>query len=139
MRREPLRWLPAALLFAVLAGCAHQRPVVYPDATAQRRGDAAVAQAVDACMARAEAYGLDYSDGDLARRTAEGGLLGGAGGAAAGAIYGDIGRGALAGAASGATIGLIRGLFRADAPHPVYRRFVNRCLAKRGFEPIGWR
>ncbi len=139
MRKERRLSLILILVAATLAGCAGKRPVVYPDAVAQQRGEAAVDRAVDTCISRAEAYGLDYHDGDLARRTAEGGAIGGAGGAAAGAIYGNLGRGAVAGAASGATIGLIRGLFAADPPNPVYRRFVNRCLAERGFEPIGWR
>lgn len=128
----------ALLMTALLiAGCAHQKPVVYPRAGAPH-GSAGQQQAAEMCMARAEAYGLDYSDGDVARRTAEGGVVGGAGGAVAGAIYGDWAQGALAGVASGATVGLLRGLFAADAPAPVFRNFVGRCLAERGYDVIGW-
>src|SRR5699024_4394938 len=119
------------------AGCAHQKPVIYPRSRAPQPS-AGQQQVVDMCMARAEAYGLDYNGSDIARRTAEGGVVGGAGGAVAGAIYGNWERGAVAGVASGATVGLLRGLFAADAPAPVFRNFVGRCLAERGYDVIGW-
>lgn len=122
----------------VLAGCANQRPVLYPNSTLQQHGEAAGDQAVEACMQRARASGLDYSDGRVVRRTAESGAVGGAGGAVGGAIYGNAGRGAVAGAAGGATAGLIRGLFDRGDPAPVYRAFVNRCLAEQGYSPVGW-
>lgn len=121
-----------------LAGCASQKPVLYPNSTLNQRGEAAGKQAISACTQRAEAAGLDYSKGGTVRRTAEGGAVGGAGGAVAGAIYGNVGRGAAAGAAGGATAGLIRSLFARNDPAPVYRRYVNRCLAEQGYEPIGW-
>ncbi|MES1952225.1 hypothetical protein S4A8_15274 [Salinisphaera sp. S4-8] len=126
----------AALL--ALTACASQKPVLYPNATLQQRGDAAGQQAIEACMRRADAAGLDYSHGDVARRTAESGAIGGAGGAVGGAIYGSATRGAIAGAAGGATAGLIRGMFDRNDPAPVYRGYVNRCLAEQGYEPIGW-
>jgi len=122
----------------LLAGCANQRPVLYPNSTLQQRGEAAGEQEVESCMQRAEASGLDYSDGRVARRTAESGAVGAAGGAVGGAIYGNAGRGAVAGAAGGATAGLIRGLFDRDDPAPVYRAYVNRCLADQGYSPVGW-
>jgi len=126
------------IVLLMLAGCASQRPVLYPNSTLSQRGEAAGDQAIKACMQRAEAAGLDYSKGGTVRRTAEGGAVGGAGGAVAGAIYGSVGRGAAAGAAGGATAGLIRSLFARNDPAPVYRSYVNRCLADQGYEPIGW-
>lgn len=126
------------VLLVLLAGCAHQQPVVYP-ANGSRHAPYGAKQAAKVCMARAESYGLDYNGNAVARRTAEGGVVGGAGGAVAGAIYGDWERGALAGLASGATAGLLQGLFAADEPAPVFRRFVARCLAERGYDLIGWR
>ena len=50
----------------------------------------------------------------------------------------DASRGAIAGAAGGATAGLIRGMFDRNDPAPVYRAYVNRCLAEQGYESIGW-
>lgn len=127
---------PAVLLAAALAGCATQRPVLYPEARATGDPQAAI----ELCMQKAEAAGLDYHDGgEIPRRTAEGGVVGGATGAAAGAVLGDTGKGAAVGAAAGATRGLFRGLFAADRPDPVYRRFVDYCLRERGYEPIGWK
>lgn len=129
--------MAAAALLAVLVGaCAHQRPVVYPSAGGAPMGQSEAA--IQACMAQAEAYGLDYEDGDVAGRTVRGGVIGGAGGAAVGAVVGDIGRGAAVGAAYGATTGFFRGLFARDQPAPVYRNYVNRCLRDRGYDPIGW-
>ncbi|MES1944682.1 hypothetical protein PC39_11222 [Salinisphaera sp. PC39] len=128
--------VPAILLAAALAGCATQRPVLYPEARATGDPQAAI----ELCMQKAEAAGLDYHDGgEIPRRTAEGGVVGGATGAAAGAVLGDTGKGAAVGAAAGATRGLFRGLFAADRPDPVYRRFVDYCLRERGYEPIGWK
>lgn len=129
--------LPALILTLAVLGCAQQQPVVYPRAGAPH-GSAQAQQVVAACMARAEAYGLDYNGGAIARRTVEGAIVGGAGGAVAGAIYDNWSQGALAGVASGATVGLLRGLFAADVPAPAYQRFVARCLAERGYEVIGW-
>lgn len=123
------------LLLLMLAGCATQRPVVYPDPAQPGNPQAATT----ACMQQAEAYGLDYhKGGEIPRRTAEGAVVGGAGGAVVGAILGNTGRGAAVGAAHGATHGLFRGLFAGNQPSPVYRRFVEQCLRERGYKPIGW-
>lgn len=136
--RRIVQALAITAALAALAGCASQRPVLYPNSTLSARGEATADQAIDVCMRRAEAAGLDYAKGNTVRRTAESGAIGGAGGAVAGAIYGSAGRGAAAGAAGGATAGLIRSLFDRNDPAPVYRAYVNRCLAEQGYEPIGW-
>ena len=138
MARTVSPLIGAGLGALLLVGCASQRPVLYPNSTLQQRGDVAGDRAIEGCMQRAEAAGLDYSKGNVARRTAESGAVGGAGGAVAGAIYGSAARGAVAGAAGGATAGLIRGLFDRNDPAPVYRAYVNRCLAEQGYVSIGW-
>lgn len=138
MRMTMLGLLTAVLAVMLLAGCASQRPVLYPNDALNQRGQAAGDRAIAACMQRAEAAGLDYSNGNVARRTAESGAIGGAGGAVGGAIYGSAARGAIAGAAGGATAGLIRGMFDRNDPAPVYRAYVNRCLDEQGYESIGW-
>lgn len=136
-KRTPTLAVLLACLFAVTA-CAHQKPRVYPDSTAQTRGPAQVQRDITACENLAKANGVDYGDGGTARRTVEGGVVGGAGGAAAGAILGNAGRGAATGAAYGATTGFFRGLFAGERAHPTYRRFVDRCLQDKGYDPIGW-
>jgi len=127
------------LCAAAVTGCAHQKPRIYPDATAQSRGPSQVQRDIAACENLAEANGVDYSDGGgVTRRTVEGGVVGGAGGAAAGAVLGNVGRGAATGAAVGATTGFFRGLFAGERAHPTYKQFVNRCLRDKGYDPIGW-
>ncbi|WP_348760297.1 hypothetical protein [uncultured Salinisphaera sp.] len=128
----------AAVLF--LAGCASQKPVLY---SASDNAPAGGDQAIAACQQRAEAAGLDYEKGRVggyARGAVENGAVGGAAGAVGGAIYGSAARGAAAGAAGGVAAGLVRSLFSShnNGPAPAYKAYVNRCLADRGYEPIGW-
>lgn len=127
-------------LALLLAGCATARPVLYPNANTNTQigGKAASDAAIQACLQQADAAGLDQPGADVARTTAGGAAIGGVGGAAAGAVYGDLGRGAGAGAAAGAAQGLVIGLFRAHQPNAVYQGYVNRCLADKGYEVIGW-
>lgn len=131
------RWaLICCLLLLGLAGCAHQKPVLYSDGDPNTASD----QAVDACIARAKSAGLSYKRGsNVGRNAVENGAVGGAGGAVAGAIYGSAARGAAAGAAGGVVTGLVRSLFHHDGnPSPVYRNYVNRCLRNQGYKPVGW-
>jgi hypothetical protein len=121
-------------------GCAANRPVLYPNATLQQRGDAQAQRDIDACMDFAKAHGAANEHANrIARTTAERGAAGGAAGAVGGAIAGSAGRGAAIGAASAATWGLVAGLFRTDAPDPLFRSFVNSCLQDRGYRPVGWK
>jgi len=56
-----------------------------------------------------------------------------------GAVLGGVGKGAAAGAAGGAAGALTRGVIHAGDPDPTFRRFVEKCLRDKGYEPIGWR
>jgi outer membrane lipoprotein SlyB len=134
MPRHALLLLPVLLL----AGCATARPVIYPNAPSQLAGKPAQDAAVQACIQQADSADLSRGGGDVARSTAGGAVVGSVGGAAAGAVYGNIGRGVGAGAAAGAATGLVRGLFRGNQPSPVYMSYVNRCLADKGYEVVGW-
>ena len=117
--------------------CAAQRPVLYPNATLQRKGEA-VAQ-LDVEIGWIEARRFEEQAGRIASNTAKRGAAGGAAGAVGGAIAGHAGRGAAIGAATAATWGLMRGLFSSGAPDPLFRSFVNVCLQNRGYQLIGWR
>jgi hypothetical protein len=137
---RPPGGLALALAALATAGCATQRPVLYPNATLEERGMAAAQRDVDECMARANAYVKGESaTGKVAAGTVGGAAAGGVVGAAGGAVVGEVGRGAGVGAATGATAGLLHGIFGARRPDPVTRAFVERCLRERGLEPIGWR
>ena len=129
------------LLGLAATGCAAPEPVLYPNAHLESVGTAAAERDIEECQARAEAYGASAKDGKagkVAGSTAIGGAGGGAVGAAGGAVLGRPGRGAAVGAATGATAGLVRGLFKPREPSQVHKRFVEKCLRDRGYEPIGW-
>ena len=130
--------MTAVLVLAM--GCAPKRPVLYPNAALQHRGQPAAQADIDACIALAEAHQAGGDQGaELAKKTGKGAVVGGAVGGAVGAVTGNLGRGAAAGAAGGAAGGLTRGLFESRDPGPITRRFVERCLRDKGYEPIGWR
>jgi hypothetical protein len=137
----------AAAVPVLMAGCSSSRPVIYPNEKAQQAGDAGVAADIDECMRLAEQYTAGGGRGgevakDAAGRAAVGAGVGAAAGAAGGAIYGDAGRGAASGAAGGAAAGLLSGIFggmRGGDPDPVFANFVNKCLADKGYQVIGWK
>jgi len=126
-----------AMLFmvfaATLSSCAAKRPVLYPNYHLTMVGQEIAASDIDACMELARNYGAGDDKGET------GAAVGGATGAAVGAVVGNLGKGAGAGAAGGAAGALTRGVIRSGDPDPVYRRFVEKCLRDKGYEPIGWR
>ena len=72
----------AALL--VIAGCATQRPVLYPNAKYNQVGLEIAQRDVDDCIRLAEQHGVSHSGGEkVARSGAEGAAVGGAAGAGA--------------------------------------------------------
>lgn len=130
----------ASLAAGLLVGCASQRPVLYPNAHYRTVGAATAEADIETCMVLAEQHGnAPDRTGEVVTGTAVGSGLGAAGGAAVGAIFGSAGRGAAAGALGGAVTGLIRGALKASEPDPVHKRFVDQCLAERGYKPTGWK
>lgn len=135
--------LRSAAIFTALLGsaCAGPGPVLYPNAHFEQVGKNAADVDVEECRQLADAAGAHRDPGtasDMAKRTAGGAAVGAVSGAVGGAIVGSAGSGSAIGAASGATAALLSSLF---APKPVgqaHMAFVNRCLAERGYESIGW-
>jgi hypothetical protein len=136
-------------LSSALAGCAAQRPVLYPNEHYNTVGDAAARRDVDECMNRAQEFvkagGADVQKAkEVAKQTGFGAASGAAIGAVGGAVGGGgAGTGAAVGAATGATAGLIHGLFGGffgpESPDPVVANYVDRCLREKGYELVGWR
>lgn len=126
-------------LTAFLGGCAAPRPVLYPNAALNQRGQASADRVIASCMQRADAAGLDESKGRVAKGAAAGALGGAIVGAAVGSVSGNAGKGAEYGAAGGAARGGVWGLFRGRDPGQTYRNYVDRCLAESGFDVIGWK
>lgn len=133
-------FLAAVAAAALLAGCAPQRPVLYPNAKLQQVGMAVAQQDVEDCIALARQSGAGADAGaEVAQRTVTASAIGAAGGAAAGAVHGNAGRGAAAGAAGGAAVGLTAGLLRSQDLDPVTKRWVEACLQERGYRTVGWK
>ncbi|HEU4345960.1 MAG TPA: hypothetical protein VFU31_30785 [Candidatus Binatia bacterium] len=129
-----------------LSACATQRPVLSPNTHLMRVGSSVAEQEVDDCMRLAEMSSSERGEspqGTAAADTVTSSAVGAAAGGAGGAVVGRAGQGAAAGAAGGAAASLtsafLRGLFASKPPDPAYRRFVDRCLRERGYEPAGWK
>jgi hypothetical protein len=128
------------LLLVIPMGCAAKRPVLYPNDQLTMMGQKAAEADIDACIALAREYGADTNQGgEIAKDTATGAAVGGATGAAVGAVLGNFGKGAAAGAAGGAAGALTRSAIHSGDPDATFRRFVEKCLRDKGYEPIGWR
>ena len=151
IRFFPIFSLCAGAATLVLAGCASSgagsasaRPVLYPNATLNRVGDAQGRMEVNACLSRAQAAGLSPSQGtnEVGRRASEGAAVAGVASAIGALVTGRGGEGMLragaTGAAVGGSAGAVSGAFHNDKPNGVYRSFVQRCLSERGFDVIGW-
>jgi len=125
---------------SLLAGCLAPQPILYPNEALESRDEDQVDRDIDDCARLAKEYNAKPNRaGEIAGQTAEDAAIGGAAGAAGGAVLGNPGAGAAAGAAAGATGGLVRAIFRTHRdPSPAYRAFVERCLAERGYDVIGW-
>ena len=129
------------------AGCASQRPVLYPNEQLKRVGSETANQDIDECKLRADEYLA--SDGrtggalaGAAKEAVTSATVGAAAGGAGGAVVGRAGTGAAVGAAGGSaagvTRGVIQGMMGRQGPSPVYKNFVFRCLREKGYSPLGW-
>jgi outer membrane lipoprotein SlyB len=132
---------PVLALLLLLAACGRPEPVLYPNGHLAAVGQDAADEDIAQCRHMAENAGANQGEdktGQVAGGTVAGGAIGGAGGAAGGAVLGRPGTGAAVGAATGAAAGFMRGLFKPSKPSQAYRNFVNRCLAERGYDVVGW-
>ena len=124
----------------LLAACGPKRPVLYPNATLERNGDAEAQRDIDGCIELARQAGYERNvAADTAKKGAAGAVAGGAVGAAVGAVDGKVGRHAGRGAAGGAAAGVVSGVFSSRNPDPFEGAYVNRCLAERGYQVLGWK
>ena len=138
--RSRLMCVTAVAALMVLAGCATQRPVLYPNAKYKQAGPEVAKKDIDDCINMAESQGIHAGGGDrVGRGAATGAIVGGAVGAGVGAVRGDVGGRAAAGAAGGAAGGAASGAVRSGEPDSVYKGFVQRCLREKGYDVIGWK
>ena len=140
MKLTSTRAVAVLLVALFLPACAAKRPVLYPNDHYNAVGKEAAQRDIDACIRLAADQDLESKpEKEVATSTAKGAAVGTAVGVAIGAVTGNLGRSAAAGAAGGGAGGCLSGLFRSRDPDPLVRNFVNKCLQKKGYEPIGWR
>ena len=142
MKRSTIRLLiVVALAAAGLAGCASQRPVLYPNVHYKRVGDATAQRDIDECVRLAEQAGAGHGGGERAvREGGTGAAVGAVTGAVAGAIGGrSVADSAAKGAAIGGAAAGTHGAIRSGDPDTIHRNFVQRCLGDRGYDVMGWR
>lgn len=150
MKHRVSTFLGLGLAATLLAGCAHTgsrspnaRPVLYPNATYQQIGEGRALEAVDVCMGAASRAGLtpEEQDNAVGHGAAKGAAVVGTAAAVGSLVRGRSVDSAVSagvkGAAVGGSAGAVAGAFQ-DKPNLTYRRFVQRCLAERGLEVIGW-
>jgi len=141
----------AGAAVALLSACAASgpgspsaRPVLYPNATLNRVGEAQGRAEADACISRALSAGLtpEQRSNEVGRRAGEGAATAGVASAVGALITGrgtdGVLRAGAAGAAVGGSAGAVSGAFHSDRPNTTYRSFVQRCLSEKGFDVIGW-
>lgn len=122
------------LLLTTLMACA-ARPRLYPNATLTSRGRAAGEADINQCIKDADVYMESSKGKKIAKSAGFGAVVGGAVGAVSGLFSGDVGRGLAEGAAMGGVGG---GTAGALSPDEIKRNFVNKCLADKGYQVLGW-
>ncbi|MCX5795269.1 MAG: glycine zipper family protein [Elusimicrobia bacterium] len=135
------RRLFAALMLAaaLCAGCASPQVKLYPDEHYKSLPKEAVQKDIDDCEAKAKEFVKSHKGQMVAKRTGAGAVFGAVLGVIVGAFTGDYGSAIGQGAAMGAATGLASGAIEANSPEGVHRRFVEYCLADKGYRPMGWK
>jgi hypothetical protein len=123
---------------AAAASCSPTRPALYPNQKLETADPGVTQQEIDQCIQQARAHYGGGKSKDVAASTAGAAAVGAGVGAAVGAVGGHAGRGAARGAAGGAAGGLMRGLFRSREPNGLEKRYVEACLAEKGYRTLGW-
>ena len=132
--------VPCLMAAMLMAGCSSQRPALYPNDHLNQVGDAQAQADVDYCIALVKEQGVYEQDRkEQVRSVGRTTAVGAGTGAAVGALRGNPGRGAATGAVAGAAGGTMRQILRSNKPDSVFKGYVNRCLADRGYDVVGWR
>lgn len=126
---------PIVLLGLFLLTACASKPKLYPNTHLKTVGKEKAQKDIDKCISEADEY-LESAEGKrIAKSAGKGAVFGAAVGAAFGLFTGDIGEGLKQGAVVGGVSG---GAGEALSPDQIKRRYVNTCLAKQGYEVLGW-
>lgn len=122
------------LLLLFLLSCA-SKPILYPNQKFKTVGKKNAKQDINACMADADEF-LESSKGkQILKGAGRGSIFGAVLGGVTGLITGDVQGSALRGAAFGGAAGATG---EAISPDRLKRSYTNQCLAKEGYQVIGW-
>jgi uncharacterized membrane protein len=122
------------LIIFTLVSCA-SKPQLYPNQKLKNVGKEAAKKDIDRCIADAEQYLKSSTGKNAAKGAGAGAAIGAAMGAVGGLFTGNFGGGLVRGGAIGAAGGGVAG---ALSPDEIKRRFVNQCLAEKGYQVLGW-
>ena len=138
---------PALLAACFLAACAtpqnsaNARPVLYPNVAYESMGATSANQVLNNCINHAKAQGLSASNQVTAANAGKGaataGVMAAVGALVTGGNGGDVLKRGAQGAAIGAAGGAVSGAYE-EQYSPIYRRFVETCVAERGLKVLGW-
>ena len=133
-----IRILPCVGLLLTLAACT-VKPKLLPNATLIANGPGKADQDIEYCIDLADTYsGSPGKWQEGLQNTAKASVIGSAAGAVGGAIVHSAGQGTAIGAASAAVASILNELYSIGEPNPTYKRFVEYCLTKMGYEVAGW-
>jgi hypothetical protein len=122
------------LIILLFISCA-SRPQLYPNEKFKEVGKKTAQKEIDHCLGEADVYLKSSQGKKIAKSAGAGAALGATIGAVGGMFTGNMGRGLVRGGAMGAAGGAAVG---ALSPDEIKRRYVNQCLAEKGYQIIGW-
>lgn len=124
------------LLIILLAICScASKPKLYPNEKLKTVGKEVASKDIDKCIDDADKYLETDEAKRITKGAGKGAVVGAAMGAVFGAFTGNLGSGALRGGAVGAAGG---GAATALSPDELKHRYVNHCLAEKGYQVLGW-
>lgn len=123
----------------LLTGCAQKKPVLYHNAHYNNTSEKQRQNDINYCIDQGKQNIGESSRGETAVKAGvKSGIVGGAVGLGIGIITGNPGTSTAAGALGGGAGGAASGAM-SDSGDALFRRYVNRCLQDKGYEPIGWK
>ncbi len=136
-----IKSLSLCLLLLALSSCATKdsNPNFYPNEYYKKTSQDKLQRDVVECKDLANHHvpkGSKWKD--VGGTAVESTALGTAAGALGGAIVGNTGRGVGVGAATGALYGIYNGMKNSAKEDPNWQKFVEQCLADKGYKIYGW-
>jgi hypothetical protein len=126
-----------------LISCASYRPIFDPNQKYKEVGDAEAQNDADLCMKEADQYLEASKKRRIVKEAGRGAVAGSIFGGIFGFLFGGNIKGLAVGVAAGAGIGAASragGVAAEDnlKPDRIKQRYTTNCLAKQGYEIIGW-